>query len=272
MNRRLFLQTLIGATVVANQSAQALLLSGQGDLIVSIYPGTGAAEIDLHLFKTFTQPLSTALSNKLGKKVYTEPYRNFSLINNAIKDNRTDVLFVPPIVAIHAMQYGYQPLVRVKELATGVLVKRKGQQVARIGITEPDSWLGAMGRNVIAEHQLGTPAMLETVKTQDAVVYLLEQKAVQAGVLRTEKASKLIATGEYEAWDPLPVSPDFTVLIHQKLAANYAETVRQTMLTLPAAVTSSLQEAIHVPIKQFVTCSKQDYAVLAKAIGEKLPA
>ena len=170
------------------------------------------------------------------------------------------------------MEHGYQPLVRVKALATGVLLKRKGQQVTRIGITEPDSWLGAMGRNVIAENKLALPAMLETVKTQGAVVYLLEQKAVQAGVLRTEMANKLIATGEYETWYPLPATPDFTMLIHDKLAANYAEPIRQAMLNLSAATIDSLQQAVHISINQFVSCSKSDYLALAKAIGVKLPA
>lgn len=270
MNRRFFLKTLGAAIVFANQPAEALLLSGQGDVIVSIYPGTGAKEIDSQLFKAFTQPMTTALASTLHKKVYAEPYRSFSLIEDTIRNNRADMLFVPPIVAIHGMQHGYQPLVRVRELATGVLLKRKGQQVARIGITEPDSWLGAMGKNVIAEHVSASPAMLETVKTQDAVVYLLEQKAVQAGVLRTEKANKLLATGEYEVWYPLPTSPDFTVLIHDKLVANYAESARKTLLSLPAAAVNSLQEAIHVPVNQFVPCAKQDYAALAKAIGVKL--
>ena len=272
MNRRNFLQTMLGASVIVNQSAAALLLSGQGDVIVSVCLGTGTAGIDLRLFKTYTQPLTNVLGNKMGKKVYAESYRSFALIKDAITNNRSDILIVPPMVAIHAMQYGYQPLVRVKDLATGLLVKRKGSQVMRIGIMEFDSWLGAMGRNVIAEHKLGSPAMLETVKTQDAVVSLLEQKAVQAGVLRTEKASKLIATGEYEAWDTLPVSPDFTVLIHDKLVANYGEIVRQTMLNLPVAAVNNLQAAIHVPVKQFVDCTKKDYAALAKAIGEKFSA
>jgi len=256
--------------MLSSYSTHALMLAGSGDLIIAIYPGTGAAEVDSRTFKEFAQPMTAALASKTRKKVYAEAYRSFSLINEAISNNRADILFVPPIVAIHAMQHGYQPLVRVRELAAGVLVKRKGQPVTRIGITEPDSWLGAMGRIVIAEHKSGVPAMLETVKTQDAVVFLLEQKAVQAGVLRTEKANSLIATGAYEAWYPLPTSPDFTVLIHDKLAANYAEPVRQTMLSLSVTAIDSLQAAIHVPIKQFVPCGKQDYAVLAKAVGVKL--
>lgn len=271
VNRRLFLQASISATVFANHSASALLSSGYGDVIVSIYPGTGAAEIDLRLFKEFTQPMSTALAGKIGKKVYTEPYRSFSLIKDAISNSRADILFVPPIVAIYGMQNGYQPLVRVRELATGMLIKRKGEQVTHIGITEPDSWLGAMGRDVIAEHKSGSQVILNTVKTQDAVVFLLEQKVAQAGVLRTEKANKLIATGEYEAWYALPASPDFTVLIHDKLANKYADLVRLSMLSLSVTAINSLQTAIHVPIKQFVPCSKQEYVVLAKVIGVKLP-
>ena len=226
VNRRFFLQTLFGTTILAHHSAYALLSSGQGDVIAAIYPGTGAAEIDTTLFRELTQPMTSLLAGKMGKKVYTEVYRSFSLINDTVIHNRADLLFVPPIVAIHAMQQGYQPLVRVRELATGVIVKRKGEAVKRIGTTEVDSWLGAMGQNVIAEHYPNAKTMFETVKTQDAVVYLLQQGVVQAGILRTEKANKLIATGNYEVWYPLPSSPDFTVLINDKLAAKYADAVR----------------------------------------------
>lgn len=270
MNRRFFLQSLMVTGMLANHSARALMISGQGDAIISIYPGTGAKEIDLQLFKAYTEPMTAALASAMRKKVYAEPYRSFSLIESTISNNRTDILFVPPIVAIHAMQHGYQPLVRVRDLATGMLVKRKGEAVTSIGMTQLDSWLGAMGQNVILERQLVAPAMIQTVKTQDAVVFLLQQKVVQAGVLRTEKANKMIATGEYEAWYPLPTSPDFTVLIHDKLAASYAEIVRKTLLSLPAAAVDSLQKAIHVPVNQFIACNKQDYAALAKAIGVKL--
>lgn len=104
---------------------------------------------------------------------------------------------------------------------------------------------------------------MQVVKTQDAVVYLLEQKAVQAAVLRTEKANKLIATGEYEVWYALPKTPDLTLLIHEKLATSYAAPIRQTMVTLPAEVIKQLQIVIHVPIKQFVPANQQDYAVLS---------
>lgn len=270
MNRRFFLQTLCGTALLAHHSAHALLSSGQGDVIVAIYPGTGAAEIDASLFKELTRPMTSSLAARMGKKVYAEVYRSFSLIKNTIIQNRADLLFVPPIVAIHAMQQGYQPLVRVRELATGVIVKRKGEAVKHISITEMDSWLGAMGQNVIAEHYPNAKAMFETVKTQDAVVYLLQQGVVQAGVLRTEKANKLMATGNYEVWYPLPSSPDFTMLINDKLVAKYADVVRQVMLTLPAPAIKSLQSAIHVPINQFVSSAKPDYAALAKAVSVKL--
>ena len=96
MNRRFFLQTLIATGIFANHSASALLISGHGDAIISVYPGTGAKEIDLQLFKMYTEPMTTALASVMRKKVYAEPYRSFSLIESVISNNRTDILFVPP--------------------------------------------------------------------------------------------------------------------------------------------------------------------------------
>jgi hypothetical protein len=129
-------------------------------------------------------------------------------------------------------------------------------------MTEAESWLGAMGANLVAQRKLVPPNMLEIVKTQDAVVYLLQQKAVQAAVLRSEKANKLIATGEYELWYPLASTPDMTLLVHDKLASSHAEPLRQAMLSLPVEAINGLQEVVHVPIKRFVVCNKQDYVPL----------
>ncbi|NOT16552.1 MAG: PhnD/SsuA/transferrin family substrate-binding protein [Sulfuriferula sp.] len=266
MNRRLFVQSLLAATLSASYPAQALLLSGSTQLTMAIYPGTGAEDMPIATFQESTKPLTDVLSKKIGKKVYSEPYRSFGLLYKAIDGNVADTLLVPPIAAAYALQHGYQPLVRIQDMATGTLIKRKGQAVTRIGMTESSSWLGAVGADLVAKHSLVPTSAVQVVKTQDAVVYLLEQKAVQAAVLRTEKANKLIATGEYEVWYELPKTPDLTLLIHEKLATSYAESMRQAMVTLPAEVIKQLQIVIHVPIKQFVSANQQDYSVLSKLL------
>ncbi|WP_157662726.1 phosphate/phosphite/phosphonate ABC transporter substrate-binding protein [Sulfuriferula sp. AH1] len=264
MNRRRLVQVLLGTAMLPSYSAHALLLAGSGDLIMAIFPGTGAADIDLRSFKDYTHPLTAAIADKIGKKVYAESYRSFSLIKNVIDNARADVLFVPPTLAVNAMQHGYEPVVRVKDFLTGMLIKRKGETVTRIAMTGPDSWPGAMGLYLIAERKLGTPAMVETVKNQDAVVFLLKQGAVQAGVLGTKIANNMIATGQYEAWFPLTSTPGFTLLMHQKLMAKYAEPISQTMLSLSAPAINGLQTLIPATIKQFVPCGRQDYEILKK--------
>lgn len=263
MNRRLFLQSLLAAALTASYSAHALPSSGASNLTIAVYPGTGAEEVPIYAFQSSTHAMTEVLTKKIGKKVYAEPFRGFALLRKTIDNNLADALLVPPMIAAYALQHGYQPLVRIQDMASGALIKRKGQVVTRIGMTEADSWLGAMGANLVAQHKLVAPSMLEIVKTQDAVVYLLQQKAVQAAVLRSEKANKLIATGEYELWYPLAATPDLTLLIHNKLVASYAEPLRQAMLDLPVDAINGLQEVIHVPIKRFVVSNKQDYVTLS---------
>lgn len=262
MNRRLFLQMSSAALFTAGYSVYALSASGTSSLTVAVFPGTGAEEIPVYAFQSSTHAMTDVLTKKIGKKVYTEPFRSFTLLRKAIDANSVDALLVPPIIAAYALQHGFQPLVRIQDMASGMIIKRKGQAVSRIGITEHDSWLGALGMNLIAQRKLMPSNMLEVVKTQDAVVYLLQQKTVQAAVLRSEKANKLIATGEYELWYPLASTPDLTLLIDDKFAPGYAEPLRKAMLDLPASAIAGLQEVIHVPIRQFVSCNRQDYEPL----------
>lgn len=262
MNRRNFVQALLGASILSTHSAHALLLAGNGDLILAIFPGTGAADIDTQLFKEYTQPLTNALSSKIGKKVYAESYRSFSLIKNVIDGNRADVLFVPPTLAVTAMQHGYKPLVRLKDFLSGVMIKRKGETVKRIAMTGSDSWPGAMGRYLMAQHKLDPVSMIEPVNNQDAVVFLLEQKVVQAGVLAIRKANSMVATGKYEIWYPLTSTPGFTLLLHDKLMAKYAEPISQTMLSLGTPAIDGLQRLMPANIRQFVPCGAQDYEIL----------
>jgi hypothetical protein len=166
-----------------------------------------------------------------------------------------------------AMNQGYEPIVRAKDFLTGIMVKRKGETVTRIAMTGPDTWPGLMGLHLIAERKLGTPAMVETVKNQDAVTFLLKQGAVQAGVLGTKIANTMIATGKYEAWHPLTSTPGFTFLLHEKLMAKYADPIGQTMLSLPPAAINGLQALIPATIKQFVPCGEQDYDILKKIVN-----
>lgn len=266
MNRRGFVQVLLGASMLPSYSANALLLSGSGDLILAVVPGTGAIDVDSSLFKNYTHPLTEAITVKIGKKVYPESYHSFSLIKEVINNARADILFVPPTLAVKAMQHGYEPIVRAKDFLTGAMIKRKDKTVTRIAMPGPDSWPGVMGLHLIAERKLGTPSMVETVKNQDAVIFLLKQGAVQAGVLGTKMANTMIATGQYEAWYPLTSTPGFTLLLHEKLMAKYAEPISQTMLALSPAAIDGLQALIPATIKQFVPCGEQDYNVLKKIV------
>ena len=267
MNRRQFVQIVLGSSVLSSYSASALLLAGSGDVIMAIFPGTGAKDIDSRLFSDYTRPLTTAIAAKVGHKVYAESYHSFSLIKNVIENSRADVLFVPPTLAVSAMQQGYEPVARVKDFLTGMMIKRKGEVVKRVAMTGVDSWPGLMGRYLLTEHKLNLTTSVETVKNQEAVAFLLDQKAVQAGVLATPKANAMIATGQYEAWYPLTSTPGFTLLLHSKLMAKYGAPMGQTMLTLSAPAIDGLQALIPIPIKQFVPCGRQDYEILKKIMA-----
>lgn len=269
MNRRGFVQAVLGAAMLPSYSAHALMLAGSGDLIIAVFPGTGAPDVDSRLFRDYTRPLTAAIAAKIGKKVYAESYHSFSLIRNVIDNARADMLFVPPTLAVMAMQHGYEPIVRVKDFLSGVMIKRKGETVKKVAMTGPDSWPGAMGLHLIAEHKLGATVSVETVKTQEAVVFLLEQKAAQAAVLGTKKAESMIATGKYEVWYPLTSTPGFTLMLHEKLMTKYAEPISQTMLSLSAPAIDGLQTLIPATIKQFVPCGRQDYEILKKIVVAK---
>lgn len=266
MNRREFVQVIIGTSLVASLPAHALLLQGGGDMIMAIFPGTAAAEVDNRLFKNYTSPMTAAISSSVHQKVYAEAYRSFPLIKNVIEAHRADLLFIPPTLAVKAMSQGYQPIVRVKDFLSGLLIKRKGVAVNKIAMTGTDSWPGVMGRYVIKQYKLGPASMVETVKNQEAVSFLLEQKVVQAGVLATKRAEAMIATGQYEVWYPLTSTPGFTLMLHDKLMAKYAEPISQTMLSLSAPAIEGLQTLIPATIKQFVPCGKQDYEILKQIL------
>ena len=269
MNRRKFVQVLLGSSALSTYAARALMLEGNGDLLMAIYPGTAAQSIDSGLFSDYTRPLNVAMAAKVGHKVYVEYYRSFSLIKNVIENNRADVLLVPPTLAVRAMQAEYEPVVRVKDFITGMVIKRKGEIVKRIAMTPADTWPGLMGRQLLAERKLGSIVTVDTVGTQDVVKYLLEQKTVQAGVMITPNAKAMLATGQYEVWYPLNSTPGFTVLLHNKLMGKYAESIRQTMLSLSAPAINGLQTLIPAPIKQFVLCNRQDYELLEKTVAAK---
>lgn len=266
MNRRVFIQAIIGSSLLSSLPAHALLLQGSGDMIMAIFPGTAAAEVDMRLFRDYTSPMTTAISNSIHQKVYAEAYRSFPLIKNVIEAHRADMLFIPPTLVVRAMEQDYQPIVRVKDFLSGVVIKRKGVAVNKIAMTGPDSWPGVMGRYVIKQHKLGPTTIIETVKNQEAVVFLMEQKVAQAGVLSTKKAEAMIATGQYEIWYPLTSTPGFTLMLHNKLMAKYGEPISQTMLSLSTPAIDGLQTLIPAMIKQFVPCGKQDYEMLKQIL------
>ncbi|BBO99825.1 hypothetical protein [Sulfuriferula nivalis] len=164
MNRRLFLQSLSIASFAVSYPAYALL-SSTSNLTIAVFPGTGAEEVPVYVFQSSTHAMTEVLTKKISKKVYTEPFRSFALLRKTIDDNAVDALLVPPVIAAYAMQHGYQPLVRIQDMSSGALIRRKGQLVTRIGMTEAESWLGAMGADLVAQHKLVPANMLEIVKT-----------------------------------------------------------------------------------------------------------
>lgn len=82
---------------------------------------------------------------------------------------------------------------RVKDQATGVLVRRKGVNVTTVAMTEKEFWLDVMGRYTVKRNSSGSPKIVN-FKIQDDVTIALECNHAQAGSLRSKAAVRLDCT------------------------------------------------------------------------------
>jgi len=104
-----------------------------------------------------------------------------------LESGRLDLYFVPPSVAVRAGQQ-VLAVARVRDQATGVLVRRKGADVTTVALTEKESWLDVMARYTLKRNKQ-TTAKFMNLKTQEEVVLSMQRDYAQAGSLRTKLAT-----------------------------------------------------------------------------------
>ncbi|KVW97839.1 PhnD/SsuA/transferrin family substrate-binding protein [Thiobacillus denitrificans] len=262
MRRRSF---LAGLTIL---SALPLVAHAAGrDLRIGIYPGTGKADILMGDFRAYAMPFAQALASALGATPKLTLFRSIRSVMGSLKSGRLDLYFVPPSVAVAVLDHDFSPIARVRDQATGVLVRRKGVAVKTVALTEKESWLDVMARYTLKQNKHDSMKLLN-FKTQDEVALAMQRDYAQAGSLRSKLANELVAKDEFEIWHPLPTTPDFTLMASNRLSAAEQGKLGAAAVALTPAATESLQQTIHSKVTGFVIDKETDYKMIKQAISE----
>ncbi|MDT3707960.1 MAG: PhnD/SsuA/transferrin family substrate-binding protein [Thiobacillus sp.] len=262
MRRRSFLAGLSVLPVLPMAAHAA-----QGDLSIGIYPGTGKADILMGDFRAYALPFAQALGTALKAKPKLTLFRSIRSVLGSMKNGRLDLYFVPPSVAVAVLDNDYSPIARVRDQATGVLVRRKGVAVAAVALTEKESWLDVMARYTLRHNKIEV-AKIYNFKEQGDVVLAMQRDYAQAGSLRSKLADELVKKDEFEVWHPLPTTPDFTLLASNRLSATEQDKLGAAAVTLAPETVRSLQETIHSKVTGFVIDKQADYRMIKQAIVE----
>lgn len=263
MQRRQFL-----AGLMALSAWPALVRATEnGELSIGIYPGTGKADIFMDDFRSAAMPFAQALGASLGLEPKLTLFRTIKTALRSLDKGRLDLYFVPPSVAVSVLDRDYTPVARVRDQATGVMVRRKGVAIEAIAMTEKESWLDVMGRFTVKRNNAGNARILN-FKTQDDVTIALERNHVQAGSLRSKAADALLAKGEFEIWAPLPNTPDFTLMASNRLTEIERNKIGAAAVALRPDAIAALQKTIHSKVTGFVIDKEADYKIIKVAIKE----
>ena len=262
MRRRSF---LAGLTVLP--ALPLVAHAAKGNLSIGIYPGTGKADILMGDFRAYAMPFAQALGAALDAKPKLTLFRSIRSVLASLKGGRLDLYFVPPSVAVSVLDNDYSPVARVRDQATGVLVRRKGVNVHTVALTEKESWLDVMARHTLKRNNPSSVKILN-FKTQEDVALAMQRDYAQAGSLRSKLADELIAKGEFEIWHPLPTTPDFTLMASNRLSAAEQNRLGAAAVALNPEAIQSLQKTIHSKVTGFVIDKQADYKIIKQAISE----
>lgn len=262
MRRRSFLAglTILPALPLAAHAAN-------GDLSIGIYPGTGKADIVMGDFRAYAMPFAQALAAAQGGKPKLTLFRSIRSVMGSLKGGRLDVYFVPPSVAVGVLDHDYSPIARVRDQATGVLVRRKGATVTAVALTEKESWLDVMARHTLKRNNIDA-VKISNYKTQEDVALAMQRDYAQAGSLRSKLADELIAKGDYELWHPLPTTPDFTLMASNRMSAAEQDRLGAAAAGLSTEIIQTLQKTIHSKVTGFVIDKQADYKTIKQAMSE----
>ena len=237
------------------------------DLSIGIYPGTGKADIFMDEFRSAAMPFAQALAASLGMEPKLTLFRTIKTTLRSLDKGRLDVYFVPPSVAVSVLDNDYSPVARVKDQATGIMIRRKDVEVETVAMTEKESWLDVMGRYTVKRNSSGSPKILN-FKTQEDVTIALERNHVQAGSLRSKAADALLAKGDFEVWVPLPTTPDFTLMASNRLTTSEQNKIGAAAVALKQDAIRELQKTIHSKVTGFVIDREADYRTIKLAMSE----
>lgn len=262
MRRRSF---LAGLTILP---ALPLVVNAAGrDLRIGIYPGTGKADILMGDFRAYAMPFAQALGSAIGATPKLTLFRSIRSVLGSLKSSRLDLYFVPPSVAVLVLDHDFSPVARVRDQATGVLVRRKGVAVKSVALTEKESWLDVMARYTLTQNKHDSVRLLN-FKTQNEVALAMQRDFAEAGSLRSSLANEMIAKDEFEIWHPLPTTPDFTLMATNRLNATEQGKLGAAAVALSPAAIQQLQQTIHSKVTGFVIDKEADYKTIKQAITD----
>lgn len=262
MQRRSF---LAGLTILP--ALPLVAHAAKGDLSIGIYPGTGKADILDADFRAYAMPFAQSLAESLGAKPRLVLFRTIKSALASLNKGRLDVYFVPPALAVSVLDKDYSPVARVRDQASGVLVRRKGVEVQTVALTEKESWLDVMARYVLKQNKIGNVKILN-FKTQDEVALAIQRDYAQAGSLRSKLANEMTAQAEYEVWHPLPATPDYTLMASNRFSETERNKLGAAAVAMPPAAVESLQKTIHSKVTGFVIDKEADYKLVKQAIKD----
>lgn len=193
-------------------------------------------------------------------------FRSIKNTLRSLEKGRLDLYFVPPTVAVSVLDNNYSPVARVRDQATGMLIRRKDVEVGRVALTEKESWLDVMARYTLRRNRHEVEIL--NLKTQDDVAMALERGIVEAGSLRSTVANPLLAKGTYETWYALPTTPDFTLMASNRFPAAEQDKFGAAAVGLKPEIITSLQKTIHSKVTGFVVDKQADYKIIKQAMKE----
>lgn len=242
--------------------------AGKSELSLGVYPGTGKADILAADFRALAIAFAQALGAALGSSANVMLFRSIKSVTRSMESGRLDAYFVPPSVAVAALDKGYSPVARVRDQASGALVRRKDAKIiTTVALTEKESWLDVMARHTLKRKAPASTRILN-FKTQEEVVLAMQRGFAEAGSLRSKTADELVASDQFEVWHALPTTPDFTLMASDRFSPAEQDTIGAAAVALDAKVIQTLQKTIHSKVSGFVVDKQADYKVIKQAISE----
>lgn len=261
MVRRYFL-----ASVMFLLALPSIGQAEENELSVGIYPGTGTAEMLMADFRAATLPFAQTLADSLGLVPRLTMFRTIKSTNRSLEKSRLDVYFVPPTVAVSALDQDFVPVARVKDLINAVLIRRKGGEVSTVALTEKESLPDVLGRAALKRNKVEAEVL--NLKTQEDVAIALERGHAQAGGLTSKMAQKLLESGNFEVWFTLPASPGFTLMASTRLTEQERTKLGNAAVALKPELIQKMQKAFVSKLGSFIVDKDADFKTLKLAMKD----